>query len=470
MRRPRRLGGVVAVLTLVTVELLARAGPVAAHSDLIASDPAYGATVGQTPERVRLQFDEPLDLSVAEVTLSGPGGRPIHTGRVEFAADHREITVAVPALPAGRYTLTYWFLAAGDGHLMGGEVLFRVAGALAAPSGPQAPVPTSGTAVPPGVTTPEPAGTSSPPRSSPGSGAAAGLGSVVGLVDYAALVVLLGGIAFLVLVWPGGAGVRRTRRLLWSALGVSTAATIAAVGLKGTTLARLAPGELSLTGLLGTRYVGLPAARLAMLLLVVPLLGALHRAGEQAVRSWSWRAAMAVVALGLLTSHGLIGHSAAGGGVGLLSDVVHVGGASVWLGGLVVMVAVVIPRRRVAELADVVPRFSAVAFGTVVVMAVAGVVLLVAAVRPEWARLPVTGYGRALLAKLVLFGFLLQAAHRSRSWTRRKLATLVAARAGSAGECGATVRPFAASVAAEVVVGAGVLALAVVLANQPPPT
>ena len=50
----------------------------------------------------------------------------------------------------------------------------------------------------------------------------------------------------------------------------------------------------------------------------------------------------------------------------------HVGGVSVWLGGLVVLLAVVLRRKHLEELRTVVPRYSQVALAAISVIIVSG--------------------------------------------------------------------------------------------------
>ena len=56
----------------------------------------------------------------------------------------------------------------------------------------------------------------------------------------------------------------------------------------------------------------------------------------------------------------------------VVSDVVHLLSVSLWLGGLVMLAAVVLPRRLPDELAVVVPRFSRLAFGAVIAILITG--------------------------------------------------------------------------------------------------
>jgi copper transport protein len=91
-------------------------------------------------------------------------------------------------------------------------------------------------------------------------------------------------------------------------------------------------------------------------------------------------------------------------GLSLPLDVAHLGAASIWLGGLIGLVVLwvsVRAERRIAALAHVVPRFSAVAFCSVVVLIGTGIGSAFLEL-PTLATLWQTSYGKALLVKIVL--------------------------------------------------------------------
>jgi copper transport protein len=91
-------------------------------------------------------------------------------------------------------------------------------------------------------------------------------------------------------------------------------------------------------------------------------------------------------------------------GLAIPLDVAHLGAASIWLGGLIGLVVLWVsvgPERRIAALAHVVPRFSAVAFCSVVVLIGTGIGSSFLEL-PTLATLWQTSYGKALLVKIVL--------------------------------------------------------------------
>jgi methionine-rich copper-binding protein CopC len=109
--------------------------PAAAHTSLVSSSPADGATLTSAPKEVRLQFSgapaaDPLDVAV---TLEGQTIPPAGTVRVDGS------TVVIPVdLPGpGAYTVAYRVVSA-DGHPVQGTVEFTVRGSAAASASPSA--------------------------------------------------------------------------------------------------------------------------------------------------------------------------------------------------------------------------------------------------------------------------------------------------------------------------------------------
>ena len=91
-------------------------------------------------------------------------------------------------------------------------------------------------------------------------------------------------------------------------------------------------------------------------------------------------------------------------GLALPLDVAHLGAASIWLGGLIGLLVFwlsVEAKRRIAALAYVVPRFSAVAFCSVLALVGTGIGQSFLQL-PTLASLWQTSYGKALLVKIAL--------------------------------------------------------------------
>src|SRR5581483_9796080 len=395
-----------------------------AHAELLSSTPAYGDRSAAPPAEMRLEFSGAMDLTGARLTLRERGGRDQSLGRPSLASPDRRV-VAVPLPPRladGDYRLD-WFFLGNDGHLMAGEVAFGVGAAAPAASVGAAPAAVAGAkptvavrSLGPGIAGPA-VDLQAAPASSPGRPrftiAVATPQAAVRFLDYACLAILLGGGFFLALVWVEGTGDRRARRLLWAALLGSGAATVltfglTAAGLRGVgALGALRPSVMG--ALAGTRFARIIAARIAFLGLGFVVLTMLTLGRDRAVRSRWWQIMAAGAAGGILVTHALLGHASSEGPVARVAVLVHLGGVAVWLGGLVFLAAVVLPRGRSEEVRTLLPRFSGVAFSAVAAMVVAGAVMVTRVV-PELSALPQTGYGRMLLLKLAFVALLLVAA------------------------------------------------------------
>ncbi|MGH3959225.1 cytochrome c oxidase assembly protein [Mycobacterium sp.] len=118
-----------------------------------------------------------------------------------------------------------------------------------------------------------------------------------------------------------------------------------------------------------------------------------------AVLRWSWVPLLLAGSLVTLVPLGLTGHSSAGGSHDLATNslLIHLVAASLWAGGLLVLLVHAIRGGGHADLAA--RRFSALALWCLVAMALSGVVNALVRVVP--ADLVTTDYGRLVIAKFV---------------------------------------------------------------------
>jgi methionine-rich copper-binding protein CopC len=115
------------VIALATaVATIALAGQVAAHARLITGSPKAGATVA-APKELKLQYSETLVPEASSVTVTGPGGSAVATGKLVLdAKDKRTVHVPFSAAPApGAYKVS-WTMKTADGHVTDGTFAFTV--------------------------------------------------------------------------------------------------------------------------------------------------------------------------------------------------------------------------------------------------------------------------------------------------------------------------------------------------------
>jgi copper transport protein len=167
---------------------------------------------------------------------------------------------------------------------------------------------------------------------------------------FATLALLVGGIVFLSVVFPAGRDSRRAQRIVWGGWIGAAVATVAGIALDGIYAAALPLTKIfdpSVFGeVLDTRYGRVSLARLGLLALAYPLLRVLltrHPASEHRLPKW-WLASAGLLSVGLSLTPGLAGHAGSGEYTGLAipADAIHVLAMACWLGGLVLLFAVVL--------------------------------------------------------------------------------------------------------------------------------
>ncbi|WP_020120773.1 copper resistance CopC/CopD family protein [Streptomyces canus] len=433
------------VLAAFLCALLGAAQPASAHTELVSSSPKDGATPAKAPDHLTLTFDEAVDLAdVRVLTVDGdrlPVARPPR-GTAKGTAESNVVRVALGSPADGRFAVVWSVVDEEDGHASSGRIAFAVGAAPARTGGDEA--------------------RAAAPAPSPS--VRKGL-VAVRWAGYLALALFVGGLAFVALLWPGGAYEPRARALLGLAWTGGLLATVAAVGLQGAYASlgglRDALRPATYADVLATEPGVVLAARGLMWVLAAVVLAALL---QGAARSPGWRVGALAVAFGLLRTTGMTGHNSEGGEPtwGAVADFVHLLGAALWIGGLAMLALAVLPRRRPAELAEVVPGYARLAALSVTGIVGAGLVLAWQVVG-SFDGLLHTSYGHLLLVKTAVLGCVLLAAYASRQWVRTRLDLAVLLRGDAA-----TVRPFGYSVAAETGLVLVVLAVTSLLVTADP--
>lgn len=429
-----------AAWVLAAAAVLAGQAPAAGHALLRTTEPAAEAILTAPPRQVVLRFSEPVEAAFGAVRVFDTDGRRIDDGRARHEpGDPRAVTVGLrPGLPDGTYTVS-WRVVSADGHPVSAAFLFHVG----APGADASVALTDVLAREQGS----------------GSAAAIWLGVSRWLL-FAGLILLIGGWAFGPLVWrpvngelpPALAAARRglLRAGWWLAAAATLTGAVGQVAVAAGLPLHRALSPALLAELLHTRYGMVAAARLGLLVLLVPLV----RDGPD--RRGPGLAAAALVLLA--ATPGLSGHAGATAppALHIVADALHVAAAGVWLGGLVFVRRVLRPDVEAAAQQSAVARFSAVALRAVSLLVLTGLVRSwaeVGAPRALWS----TPFGLVLLAKLAVFLPILALA----AWNRARVRPQSAA---DAADVGALRR----SVTVEAALGAVVLALTALLVNLPP--
>jgi len=450
-------------VALVVVAILAAA--TAAFAAPVIT-PADGARLDGPPPAVRVVLPAPLEPVLARAEVAGPAGVAPATVRVA-PEDPQAMLIAVPADGDGGYRVAWWGQTI-DGHPVAGTTAFTAGqgGPAAAPIGPSGRDGTAPLAI------------------------AARFLVLVGVLGTAGLA--LGRWLVLSPPWRAGgiappgegdpdavrtasaaaapAAIARWWRAWWFLLaawmvGLAVALPVQSAAVGGQWGALLGDSRW------GTAWIALVALGFA-----VAVAGVAARRGDVVPAAPVSRA----LALGLPGIAGAAvlswsGHAASGpdAGLGIALDAVHGWATAIWLGGLVMLLTLVAPLLsalgpvdRVRMGAGIVVRFSAVAITAVVLIVVTGVYRALAEV-PSLSDLWATAYGVTLLAKLAVFALMLALA----AWNRMVLHPRLERAALGSAPPGARdgLAALAASIRAEIALGAVVMALVAVLVGLMPP-
>jgi copper transport protein len=414
-RRRSRTVGLLALPGAILVSALLAAPAAWAHAQLVGTSPASGATVAGEPATVVFEFNQPVGGTAGAVRVYDAAGAEVDDLDVTHphGNSHWMAVGLRPHLPDGTYTATYRVISA-DTHIVYGGLVFD----LGRPSAHSR------------VTV---AGLIGKDQSGEVTRVAFG---VVRALDYLTIALMAGGLCFLLLVWPRAlpaderdtsaarsAFRRRASRLMLAAVALGALVSALGVLLQGASAAGVSLWS-SLHGplvesTLETRFGWVWGIRALVWLVLGSLLIASHRreagalsldARASGILSRSLDGALALGSLYLVATPALAGHASVESprGVFFPSDVIHVGAASLWVGGICMLLAALPaatrslePERRTAVLLAALSRFSPLALGAVVAIAVTGVVQAYIDVRSVHALLTTT-FGLLILAKTIL--------------------------------------------------------------------
>jgi methionine-rich copper-binding protein CopC len=102
---------------------------VAAHSELVKSEPEAGASLENSPAQVTAWFSEELDSETSSMRVVDSQNNQVDNGNGSVDLndlDHLTMIVSLPPLPAGTYTVHWTSVSAEDGDAEEGEFTFNV--------------------------------------------------------------------------------------------------------------------------------------------------------------------------------------------------------------------------------------------------------------------------------------------------------------------------------------------------------
>ncbi|HEX7906943.1 MAG TPA: copper homeostasis periplasmic binding protein CopC [Paraburkholderia sp.] len=97
-----------------------------AHGKLENAVPAAGSTLDAAPDALRLTFNEDLESTFSTVKVSDSNGTAVTREKARIdAANPRVMTIALPKLPSGSYSVQ-WAVMTQDAHKAKGTYAFMV--------------------------------------------------------------------------------------------------------------------------------------------------------------------------------------------------------------------------------------------------------------------------------------------------------------------------------------------------------
>ncbi|MFJ3544382.1 copper resistance CopC/CopD family protein [Streptomyces rubiginosohelvolus] len=433
IRRPLAAAALLAALvSLVFGLLLAGAGPASAHAALTGSDPADGAVVDTAPKEVTLSFSEAIAVGDDSIRVLDPSGKRADTDTepkdLSEGSTVRYGVALHSGLPDGTYTVA-WQAISADSHPISGAFTFSIG----APSDT----------------------TVALPSQEAGGGPVGVVYDIARYAAYGGFVLLVGGSAFVLVCWRGGATALPMQRLVVRGWLTLTAATLVMLLLRNpyTGSGKFADA-FDLAGLqsvLDTKPGAALVSRLLLLgaaaLFIAVLFGTYaRREDEREKKDLTFGLAVGggVVATGIAATWAMSEHASTGiqANIAMPVDVLHLLAVAAWLGGLASLLVALYRTPDIGSAA--VRRFSAVAFGSVVVLAATGIYQSWRQVG-SWSALTGTRYGQLLILKVALIAVLLAVAWFSRRWTGRLTDSAVASEDASEEEPESESEPESAS-------------------------
>jgi len=439
------------VLTAVAAAALALPAAAWAHAALLKTVPEASRTINSAPPEVRLTYSEPIEPRFAIVSVTDAAGKQVTNGQPASAPGAPQTLVTpLKHVPEGWY-LVFWRVISADGHPVRGAFTFA--------AGPN-PGP------PPQFRVPSLSETATTTRL-----------LVSRWLVFLAVLSSLGLFVLRALIArPVARAVRGTSlRALNVAFAVAVAVSLVVIPV----YVIVATAQFTLRSVFDLGAI-VPVARdsgfgrdfldleLVFALFAVAAGAALfvdrpEREQRSVVELLALPAALAAGAAALLLP-ALAGHAGQKSprGLALPLDVFHLGAVAVWLGGLIGLVVLWLSVGRTgrsAVLAYVVPRFSAVAFCSVLLLIGTGTGQALLEL-PTLASLWQTSYGQALIWKIALLAAALVLAGVNLARTKPRL---------QAGDASAPIL-LRRLVQGEIVFVAAALFAAAVLSSLAPPS
>lgn len=441
------------LIVIVVLTLAAGIQQSFAHPVYVDSIPRAFQSVSAPPSGVRVSFSEPIELSYSSIKVLGPDASRVDMNDPHNAqGDTASIAVTLqPGLPEGEYTVTTKVLSAIDGHVVEETFIFGVGttGPIAHPDQQR------------DILSPEESASRFP-----------------GMVGQ----VMVVGAAFATLwlwkplakvPWLSGA-IGQTRvsidrnmmRLIIIGTGIVLASGLAMIIVQAISI------EAGVPEAIATKFGNVWVTRMLQSSILMGIAIAVYRkvAKNNVSPGRAEMYAILILGLAVLVTSSLIAHAAATSQVfPIVLDFFHNAAASIWIGGLILLGFVAVPkilaigdeRIRSAALAILIPRFSTVVVTLLGISVITGPVLLFS-LESDLSLTLASVYGQILAIKLGLAGTMVAMGAYSQFVVQKRA---VAVMAGGAGVQTTSLRHYGKTLKAEAGVGIALLFMVSLMAN-----
>jgi copper transport protein len=441
-----------------------------AHPVYVDSSPRPFETLPSSPTEVNVFFSEPIELGYSSIRVLGPDGSPVDQNDAQnVEGDTASIGVTLlPDLPEGEYTVTTSVLSAVDGHVVGETFIFGVGAAAQLQTGTD------------GQQQQQQKEILSPENS---------ISRFPGMVGQ----VMVVGAAFATLwLWKPlmrvpwlSSAISKTRvsidrnmmRLVIIGTGLVLASGVAMIVVQAISINAGIPEAVA------TKFGNVWLTRMLQSSILMGIAVAVYRrlTAKKAIASRAEIYSILILGLAVLVTSSLIAHAAATEQVGpILLDFFHNAAASIWIGGLILLGFVAVPKIlsigdsviRSAALSILIPRFSTVVVTLLGIAVITGPVLLFV-LESDLSLTVASVYGQILAIKLGLAGVMVALGAYSQFVVQKKAVAIMvgSSNAAAGGGDGATplhtdrLRHYGKVLKAEAGVGIALLFMVSLMAN-----
>jgi copper transport protein len=452
--KPGRTG---AAALAATVVALAAPASALAHAALLSTTPEASVTVDKPPRTVSMTFSEAVEPRFATVSVTDPNATRETAGPPQRSSANPDtlVTPLKTGLPQGWY-LVYWRVISADGHPVKGAFTFAI-GPNPGPA-PQFVIPSlTESAATPGLL----------------------------VARWAMFLLFMCAVGLLLLRTlvardvprrVPGVSLRSVSTAFFVTIGLALVVTPIYAVMSTAKFAQLSVLDLGgVVPLLTASHFGRSLVDLEIVLALLAVAGAIAiwldvsaRRHRSVAALLALSGALAAAASALLVP-GFAGHAAQTSPrwLSLVLDWLHLAAGSMWIGGLggLLVLAAAAGELRVPALTACVPRFSRIAFVSVIVLVASGIGSALQHF-PTLGSLTDTSYGKSLVLKLIFLAGTIAIAAVNFGWTAPRFRR-AAGRAPAAGSSATSV--LRVLVSGEVLLVVGAFFGAALLTSLPPP-